>query len=179
MIFCCKGKWHYRDGYGFEIAGEDENKSSQILILKLHGSCNWTPYLNVDYLNIICPHKSEFSTSKNSWDTSDYGEALINPSYHKNPFELPVLKNLWNQAQNKIEEADEIFVIGYSLPEADKHAEDMFSQALKRSSINEIKFVGGSAYSRWENFGASLEKRVIKIGNRFEDFVDNYSTEIA
>lgn len=176
MIFFSKGKWHYRDGYGFEVKGKNEFNPSQILILKLHGSCNWAPYSSVDYLDIICPHFPEFSSSsKVPGNTSDYGQAIINPSYLKNPHDIPVLRELWPQAKKKIEEADEIFIIGYSLPQADKHAKDLFSKALLRSSIDEIKFIGKSAYSRWEEFCAPLGKNVNKIGDKFEDFVGKYS----
>lgn len=185
MILWKERKWNYRDGYGFEIESENGNPS-QVLILKLHGSCNWAvgslgdPNINVDYLSDMFPGTYNHYSSSEPYGTldhqpisSDFGEMLVNPSYLKNPFNIPALVLVWEQAYQRIAKAEEIVVIGYSLPDADLAAITMLSLALRKSPLSNFKFVGNSAFGRWVEFGSKLEKEVEQAADSFEKYLNS------
>jgi hypothetical protein len=132
--------WHIEDGYGFEVTLSDtwpktirqkpessvesaKAPKSRIKILKLHGSIGWVTDPSNDKELII---KTEVFTHilsngiKDSKYDSPFHDSrrLILPTFLKN-YQNITLHNIWSQASQAIDDAEEIHIIGYSLPEYD------------------------------------------------------------
>ena len=153
------GHWEIDDGYGFRI--KNTQQSSAVPVLKLHGSTNWRGLLfggspgfgvacdslgsrpvlffrpDLEYLGYqefkdpLCGHLSGVATIS----------ALIMPSLNKtfhhqttfgNEWE-PFWDHLWQHAKNALEAADDIVIIGYSLPCADKRARELLLRTTNKT----------------------------------------------
>lgn len=149
--------WFPQDGYsvnmnlaGFDqniniIDTKDTNKYSKIKYLKLHGSLNWGrsilqhPYRGNEILLSpfgTCPDQPispiERMVSSGIYNKNVYYETFfIPPILNKDDLStIPLLQNVWYNAKSIISMAEEIFIIGYSLPSSDFMAEFLFRQAL-------------------------------------------------
>lgn len=180
--------WHYTDGYGFSTTHPSQQRFSQVKILKLHGSSNWglrnpeATNVELDYTSFLFPEDDNYIGPSGE---SLFGESLILPSYLKAPAEKPCLVGLWRQAADALQTADEIIVLGYSLPEADGPTRNLLSIALsgngkiRNSSQKSIQVVCGlesgfgSAYDRWDHFLGALGIRdqAQTVHKTFEQFV--------
>jgi hypothetical protein len=144
------GLWSIKSGYGFLI--ENDEQPSSVELLKLHGSTNWRgiyfggrttgafvvnrnslgdrPVLyfrsDLDYLgyqDFVDPLCSGVKTAANS-------PAMILPALPKTFWSetsfgkewKPFWDHLWCRAESAIEKADELVIIGYSLPAVDQRA---------------------------------------------------------
>ncbi len=187
-------KWHYSSGYGFRPRNVEEGQvvPSNVKVLKLHGSANWglrgrgdhgPP--EVDYISHLFPEVGHLPGSSGS---SDFGESLILPSYFKAPTEEPVLVEIWELAASALRSADEVVILGYSLPEADSPTRTLLSVALsgneklKNPKLEKpVQVVAGpqhglgSAHDRWDRFFSALGSRekVCMVHETFEKFVLN------
>lgn len=112
----------------------DGNNKTSTLLLKLHGSINW----GTDEEGIIHPHEVSEANFQlwgdtkfvyfNLGSTLDQkqinGKALVGPpvivppTWNKNSYHGQ-LSNVWSAAAEEFSQAENIFVIGYSLPETD------------------------------------------------------------
>ena len=122
--------WKPKDGYGatfqrFPNISNDDNNESQILLLKLHGSLNWEngtegstvlswfddkrkPYFD-GYAEVKPPPFDYQGKYTGRW---------ILPSYIK-PLNSELFISLWKKAHDALTNAEQVVVIGYSLPDAD------------------------------------------------------------
>lgn len=133
--------WFPHDGYGFAIDNIPQikpefNLPSRIKILKLHGSLNWTvnSLLNDKFeLQWVDDFQKSFFPNylieepKNPfiYQGKHPSSAWILPSWIKQ-FEYPELLYIWRLASKALREADEIYVIGYSLPKEDTAIASLF-----------------------------------------------------
>jgi len=142
------GTWEASDGYGFDLGICSLPKSS-VKLLKLHGSTNWVDLLfegargfsqgNGDSLGPrpVFPwgldHLGYPGIKDPRWRQGGVERAgsMVLPSRNKkyhvstsiNPREREGFWNLlWGQAADALRRADEIIIIGYSLPAADSRA---------------------------------------------------------
>jgi hypothetical protein len=154
------GLWDIRTGYGFPIG--DVRQPSPIEVLKLHGSTNWRAllfggrtglfsgnhdslgarpvlffgadqkYLGFpDFVDPLCTHL----------DAAASLPAMIMPALPKKFFFettdghewKPFWDYLWQRAQCAIEKAEELVIIGYSLPSADKRARNLLLGATNKA----------------------------------------------
>ena len=127
-----EGLWSPHDGYGVQVQVQEakqpiEDNHTSIPILKLHGSLNWEREVGGRLtLSWHDDHQQPFFPGylKNDRGLSfDYQgahspKAWILPSWVK-PIETSPLPIVWRRAARALEEADDICVIGYSLPPAD------------------------------------------------------------
>jgi hypothetical protein len=153
------GKWEVWDGYGFTMGGKIA-PSSKIKVFKLHGSVNWHALLfdgltkgfsgvgpngSLGLRPVIWDPELEFlgypsETHDPLAKTGAYNNALILPTYSKKfYFKTSFGKewvrfwdSIWNQAEAVLRQADEIVVLGYSLPPADVRATDMILGASRK-----------------------------------------------
>lgn len=135
-----------RVNYGF-----DESRSG-LPLLKLHGSLNWARCSNANCADIVPWHLSEFF-SNNNWDTMGMtpgSSARFNLSEHiakrlvhcdkprsSDPVIVPPtwnktqhhheISSVWQHAARHLSEAENIFVIGYSLPASDEFFRYLYS----------------------------------------------------
>lgn len=137
-------KWSFKNGYGFPInlvepTPEREvvpQQDFQIKILKLHGSVGWYKYEDNNCIFLLYSSFLQFFNplykDKKEPDFSPEKEmpAIIEPSFIK-LIDIPEINEIWKQAAQAIAEADKIYIIGYSLPEA-----DIGSRILLNSSIS-------------------------------------------
>ena len=142
-------------------------KSSEVTLLKLHGSMNWlhcsicdgyllTRSEKVGPWNIsmppICP---------NCQEPGKFLERVIVPPLLAKDYTAQPLKNLWNQALGKVRLADEMTIIGYSFPPTDFAAELLLRSGLHWNIQHEVHFTivnpDKTVYDRFKNAFPSSE----------------------
>ncbi len=118
-------------------------------LLKLHGSCTWLrcPSSNHIYTGLGLSEsassiyvKERESPFMSSYQDSSGGEFcpvlepyVITPTFAK-VFDQPHIQTTWHNAYVELREADEIIIIGYSLPEADYHFRTLLRRAIRTNS---------------------------------------------
>lgn len=135
------GKWCPGDGYGFRPNLERESlrasiskPTSTVKILKLHGSVGWHsggyfPRDEVTLTNSLLVGFGLMDDTGSNWDDAS-NPALLAPSFVKT-FKHMELYNLWSQAAQALRDAEDVVIIGYSLPEADGAAVALVTGALR------------------------------------------------
>jgi len=137
-VLLAQGKWSPKNGYGFPVEFNDEaetkGQGSNVTVLHLHSATGWykTPAfytgwdrtISLDPLFLSCLDFPYFDTSLP--EVSNEAEIIIYPTYMKT-YELggtsdTALINLWRAAADSLRKAEKIFIIGYSLPQADSAA---------------------------------------------------------
>ena len=183
MLLWKAGKWFPNDGYGIEIQTNTSGpaRRSPTCILKLHGSCNWAlshrqdQQLEIDDAGTFFPG-CDVATPDPPWRTSDYGDSIIIPSYLKDPFHVAVLPLIWKKAKQVLSDTEKIIVLGYSLPEADAFAQELFRDAISRNCSLRHPIVlvlhrDDQAYQRWKELCATCGKDCVRIQEPFEEFI--------
>lgn len=97
------------------------------------------------------PHMPE-GTSESSGLVS---MPLIIPPVQKKEYDQfgNLFESLWNEAEKKIQEADEIIIIGYSFPKTDYRSSELFKSAfIKRKDMPKITIINPSPESITERF---------------------------
>jgi hypothetical protein len=184
-------KWHYADGYGFSpcegemVPPEDGRclQSSPVKIYKLHGSVNWAQRDEVDDVPAILDKNQffpceTFHQEDHQLETDrDLGrKSLIIPSYLKSPSSRPLLVRVWNQAAAALQNAKEVFVIGYSLHRADAPARQLLACSLAENPNRpEIQIVNGDGNDEWNELCHSLGYRISRVHKTFEEWIASAS----
>lgn len=122
--------------YGFTFANNeiDYNRSKMPAIIKLHGSINWlsTGMSNDDLLY------SEYGNEA-TYMKSDLQSFIVPPVLDKqSQYKNNILRTLWKQAFNAIENAKNIYIYGFSFPETDYSIKFLFQSALMNNSSCKI-----------------------------------------
>ena len=136
--------WSPRDGYGL-IAGAStkgwartwragraatSKSKSEVQLLKLHGSVNWTLYPTRDVRLKERPYVVKTRKGNPSSEKCE----ILPPGWHKrihvNPF-----RRLWRQARLKLENCSSLAIVGYSLPETDVLARALFMEACRSRAV--------------------------------------------
>lgn len=98
-------------------------------LLKLHGSVNWlfSKMSNTLYYEYNLPENETYL----EMDLIPY---IIPPVLDKNSlYNHQLIKSLWQKAHEYLENAEEIYIIGFSLPQTDISVKFLFQAALKHS----------------------------------------------
>lgn len=197
--------WDIGTGYGFRIVPTERN--SQVEVLKLHGSTNWRAlvaggragfstvngnllgnrpvlcsrpdleYLDhQDFVDPLCSHLDRAATLSTS----------IMPAMRKTfHFETPFgnewtgfWDHLWQRAGSAIERADEVVVIGYSLPMGDRRARKMFWSSANRA-VHLTICCGRDTTKLEETFRKHGFSNIRQSGgeNKFKDFLARAAAE--
>jgi hypothetical protein len=155
------GKWSIGNGYGFRIGDIDDASSSDspCKLFKLHGSTHWLGELfegrrgfgqvnplagSLGERPIIEPAAFEFLGYGNASDPQgDNGHgripSLIMPTANKKFFvETTDFRewesfwdDLWSQAGEALRASDEVYLIGYSIPEYDARARELLAKRIR------------------------------------------------
>ena len=133
--------WFPHDGYGFEArvppTTVDDGITSEIKLLKLHGSLNWKKDYFMgsfdfswwddegriffpNYIDNLKPPLVVYQGSHGG------AQAWMLPSWIKQ-VEIKEYMNVWQQAAFALDRADEVILVGYSLPEQDSAAVALFN----------------------------------------------------
>lgn len=181
------------DGYGIEfesdnICDEVRNVKSDIEILKLHGSVNWSK--NNCGRNICLYEMTPDSPVKNGTkdavglvhhDSPDRSKLwMVEPSYNKNIDEFSIL---WQKAERHLSKADEIIIIGHSFPDADRGFRHSFKKAIKDNKKSpKFKIIDPNAEAIKENIKKLLELKDISVEickNKFETWIKQSKGGVA
>lgn len=100
---------------------------TEILLLKLHGSVGWQPFLHPHQPEVgIAPEYLEGLGAKSEVDYPDRGDwtlatnrSMIIPTWFKTFQPDHLFARLWAQALEVMVKASEVIVMGYSFPKAD------------------------------------------------------------
>jgi hypothetical protein len=178
------GKWDASDGYGFPFA---EPGSSNVLILKLHGSMNWlwpVPFLGQRPLI----HRADLEHLGYS-DLTDftpylYGNGgaipcLILPDrdkqfLYKTSFGIECRSfwdDLWAQATNAVKLGQRLVLCGYSLLPVDKRACDLLLNEPRRETHITVISGGQSERIACDFRGAGFQNVDAHEAGFFEDWV--------
>ena len=96
------------------------------------------------------------------------------PTYIKDLTGNRALLNVWLEARERLLAAQELIVIGYSLPPADAPARLLLASALAgNANISEFSVVAGARPHglNWESLAGVTDKQLRPIWLRFEDWV--------
>lgn len=182
--------------YGF---GEEKGNYNRINLFKLHGSFNWaqnklTKSLAVAHVDkkLIEDDVARLRTNRSLVDSvsvkfsnQDFNLSeeevnfpfIVPPSHNKLHSQLE-LKQVWSKAANALNEAELIFVIGYSLPESDSFFRDFFALSTFGPSEFENIFVVNpdeTAFQRVQSLLSPNElrrNRAKHIQGGFEDSLE-------
>ncbi len=186
-----QNKWTFLDGYGIlkKIESFQSNgigyppkkpTHSSIKIYKLHGSLGW--FYDEQNEDII------FGEINDSFDDyfgnyyennrsdlcvrHDEGTTFIEPSFVK-LFNRRILLDIWAKAFQEILKADELIIIGYSLPYADSAAITFLSSSIRCSNISNLKVVNPNpmVYAKFENL---FNRKIISESYKFEDWIEQH-----
>jgi hypothetical protein len=162
--------WQPQGGYGFEFpfyitdnstacaAGPLPRSSPRIQILKPHGSLNWlrrrdhagsmvlplSEKMELRYWAIADPcHAINFPGQSGSPDfRSANVEILITPP---SPTKVPVIDSVRSAECDAIKSADEVFVIGYSMPTTDRDQWSLISGVVGKREVSKLTVVNYNA----------------------------------
>jgi hypothetical protein len=157
------GKWDISRGYGFPLGSVEE--SSDVLILKLHGSMNWlvsvfggatggaflvNPASSLGHHPVI--HRVDLdylgyeAFSGHTYESGGAFPCLILPGRTKEFFYdtsfgheyAPFWDHLWGQAARAVRRSDKIVLCGYSLLPVDQRACDLLLRTPRKETLIEI-----------------------------------------
>lgn len=151
------GKWRIANGYGFEI-GNVSLGDSPCKLFKLHGSTNWRGELfqgsegfgqtswtdlSLGQRPIIDPSEFEFLEYSNASDPQGHNgrvriESIVMPAANKKFYSETSLgrewegfwDSLWLQAGGALNSSNEVYLIGYSVPEYDTRARNLIARRV-------------------------------------------------
>lgn len=187
------GNKEYQDyvvHYGTDLVRPAPQSVTGRLVLKLHGSANWTYCPQCDHLtNFKIPNVStdfeyitplEFASNrgllhKPMKDCQPDGvlNVIIPPTWYKTNY-LDVFTKVWLLSIEEISKATHLFIIGYSFPKTDVFFEQLLTLGLHdNKNLKRVVVINPS-----EATGASLDSlfdkhflnRVLFIQKNFEDF---------
>jgi hypothetical protein len=191
------GLWDVKTGYGFSI--EDGATASPVKVLKPHGSTNWRALLFGGQTGFFVGNGSSLGTRPvlffrpdleylgypnfvdqlcRGFDTAVSLPAMIMPALPKQFYFATTYGKewkdfwdyVWQRAEQSIANADEVIVIGYSLPVADERARSMLLDSVNKNV--RLTICCGSATARLEEeFRAHGFSGIERVATTFEDFL--------
>jgi hypothetical protein len=194
------GLWEIGDGYGFSL-GLEAIPFSRVRVLKLHGSANWLeiPFQGMTgfFQSSSPPLGSRPIILSGDFKFVGYPEgvrdpasprgapgaypAIILPTLNKRFYEhtsygreLEYFWNsLWASAERALRSSDEIVILGYSIPRADKKARELLLDKANRGAHIEV-FCGQDTQAVCHAFSSNGFSDVTTLGNHlFEDYLDD------
>ena len=192
------GRFQIVNGYGFEI-GRDFTPSSQVRVLKLHGSANWiASILGGVGPGSFCAVGNDLSLGLRPVIPTDELEFLgydgiCDPCFtvgggFLTPVILPTLSkefyfktslgiewqdfwdSLWTQAKVALEQAENMFLLGYSMPLADKRARELILLNSRKDASITICCCESNSYL-CEQFRDAGFREIVSLENiRFEEW---------
>lgn len=188
--------------YQLTFDSQDIN-SGRIKFLKLHGSLNWvkskdgdikfmdinkyiststlTGYYNQKSCHIQMSKHLQFQIEGKKEEPNEITPLIIPPSWNKSDYHKSVTK-VWSAAAQVLSEADNLFIMGYSLPETDSFFKHLYalgtlgdnpfrhlgvfdpSQAVDDRFRN---LLGPGAIQKYHFYPLTFEKGISEIKNMF------------
>lgn len=152
--------WYLDDGYGlpgFRIIDKHTfypvnlKRHSKVHLLKMHGSFNWMVCQDCGNFYIFAredayPHSLIYRRNKEYpgvEEPPDHNlDWIIVPPTLKKDFSGKVLQTVWHKAYKALLHADNIVIIGYSLPATDFYVKRLFHQAASKNlKLKQVEIV--------------------------------------
>lgn len=195
-ILWSAGRWSFSDGYGFETFMAPSfrrslsrktrsmlSRESPIKVLKAHGSINWvtTPTIDsvaLEFVDAIfgLPISNTYTYSMNEefpdWPYTQ--RVFLAPTYMKDYSTDPILGENWDRIISALKDADQVTVIGYSLPPEDAISRNLLAHALRQNTrCKELHIVApeGVQDTQWAGFSEGLRKGLRRVGRTLESWV--------
>lgn len=179
-------------GYGFKMSGvfigEDfvsseyksgpsQRENSRPKLFKLHGSMHWlycdecqsiyTLKSGTNNFFIKSVTKPEFRCPK---DSKILQKVIIAFTWFKN-YDIWFIRKMWREAYIKLSEAEEIVIIGYSLPDSDFHSRDLFLRAAYiNANLEKVILVDKNYINLTEKYKNIFHKEKIYGYSSIEEF---------
>lgn len=191
------GLWSLSDGYGFHVAIDPSlvrhwsipslaTRPSGIEILKAHGSINWVTSpehhrIGLNFLDLLFGLPVGTSYLGDGWD-EDIPEwpyvtdALLAPTYLKDYSENRVLGGVWDRIIESVAGAQDITVIGYSLPKSDLSSRALLAFALRQNKRCRNLSLVGRRQTGWDEFLRNLERKGVVVAGSFEQWLSALGT---
>jgi hypothetical protein len=161
--------WNPSDGYGLEFNTSRKVSASnqfqtQIALYKLHGSLNWksTSELEYFYVNDGTPvfpgYLADERQPSRQYEGKHAGRWVM-PSFSKD-YSVPGLLTVWTKALDAVRRAEEVIIVGYSLPEADSAAGLLFGTT--GISAKSVALIDPQAKSLCQRYGLITGNKGIK-----------------
>ncbi len=186
---CMDYALHY-SGRAFDYFLDAKDHPDTCPLLKLHGSINWglsendkiVPFEVRDArFNLFRDEKYVFynlgsELGKRTFEDKPLSgpPVIVPPSWNKNSYHGQ-LSNVWSRAANEFAVAENIFIIGYSLPETDSFFRYLYalgseSRARLRNLVVINKDNSGTVEARFKQLiGRGIESRFRYIAATFDD----------
>lgn len=136
-----KLNWRPGDGYGTTASGitkgwakdvtlKNGSSKSDVQLLKLHGSLNWTLYKTKQIRLKPRPYVVRAQRGHAVFDSC----AMLPPGWQKR-IDVNPYRKLWRRARLRLEECTSLVIVGYSLPETDLLAKALFTEVCRLRAI--------------------------------------------
>lgn len=153
-------------------------------IIKLHGSANWfwagtTKADPIYYRNFS---EDDGFIKRLSGGLVPY---IVPPVLNKNSFYNHIaLKYLWGEAHKLLENADEIYIVGFSFPQTDLAVRFLFQSALRKSSAQIYVINSASRDKLKENYEQAFGERKLHYDytdseDALQEFIKDKLEEIS
>ena len=155
-------------------------QEAKISYYKLHGSLNMSfdPETKAVSLHGPCgDHQAHRYVGREE----QAGQPLLIPPLLQKKIPIPALAALWEKAEEKLSQAEEIHVIGYSAPDADQEARKLLKGVGKRKSIKRVVIVNKKPDDR-DGLQILLKASTVKVQSYelFEEYLSSeYGAELA
>ncbi len=151
------------------------NKKAEIYCNNLDNLFGWKihstfyPYDLEEYNTYDYEEKQLFAGSEPDYDDNFRTFQIMSPFYLKDYKRIPILNEIWNNTAQLLQEASEIYICGYSLPESDHHALDLIRSALSKNKECKIKIISKEPQESWLNLLKDINKKPESGGNFWFD----------
>ncbi|MFX0132209.1 MAG: hypothetical protein ACFFDN_01055 [Candidatus Hodarchaeota archaeon] len=148
------------------------------LLLKPHGSLNWL-YCPKCYRFYCLSHKEFFEryafypSECMNYCGGNLQQFIVPLTHHKN-YQNPILNNMWMRVTQQLSTAEEVFFIGYSMPDADYSSKYYFIKGLTRPNRrNCAKLILISPNAN----DSGLSNKFISIFGDISEIIDHHEYE--
>jgi len=155
-----------------------EGTTSDVSLLKLHGSMNWLHCINCNsYLLRRSEKIGSWNTSlprfcPNCQEPASFKRVIVPPVLTKDYSSQPI-DYLWRQAGKCVSRVRDIVIIGYSFPPTDFAAEALLRIALKYSLQKEIRFtIVNPDETVFKRFAKAFRSSKIEWKSSLEAYLD-------
>jgi hypothetical protein len=172
----------------FRPHGPDCDHSSQVTVLKLHGSLNW--YIPMTgrhpskallsgtgrFRHVYCsprrevPHELTFTPAGGR--TQYTWPVVVPPVHGKEALIRRILQNVWSDAESTLQAAERLVFVGYSLPVLDVAAERLFRKAVATNTSAGWIDVVNPAPDSAQRYAAVLTPTPMRWYPSIEQFLD-------
>jgi NAD-dependent SIR2 family protein deacetylase len=197
---CLDFALHYYYGQNYDYCLSGTIEPQKFPLLKLHGSINWStcnqcdqiiprnfndvnfgPLFDFKYVNYNLG--SELSKKEHCGEPIKGPPILVPPTWDKMSYHKE-LGNIWKIAAKELSEAENIFIVGYSLPETDLFFRYLFALGsesdtrIRRFWVINPDLEGGVEGRFRDLIGRGIEKRFVYLPFTFNNAISNIATAL-